>query len=57
MGKEGQEIPEMSKEWIAEISGRYIELYERLTGLQFQREEISDEETTARVNRALEKIT
>lgn len=55
MGKEGQEIPAMSAEWIAEISGRYIELYERLTGLQFQREEISDEETTARVNRALEK--
>lgn len=55
MGKEGQEIPAMSAEWIAEISGRYIELYERLTGLDFQREEISDEETMARVNRALEK--
>lgn len=57
MGKEGQQIPEMSAEWITEISGRYIELYERLTGQPFQREEIGDEETMNRVNRALEKWT
>lgn len=34
-GKEGQEIPAMSAEWISEISNRYIELYEQVTGMQF----------------------
>jgi len=31
-GKEGQQIPEMSDEKIIEISNRYIELYEQITG-------------------------
>ena len=30
MGKEGQQVPEMSDEWVAIISKRYIELYEKL---------------------------
>lgn len=34
-GKEGQEIPAMSAEWVSEISNRYIELYEQVTGMQF----------------------
>lgn len=34
-GKEGQQIPEMSDEWVAQISDRYIELYEKLTGEKF----------------------
>ena len=29
MGKEGQQVPAMSDEWISVISGRYIELYEK----------------------------
>lgn len=37
MGKEGQQVPEMSNTWIKEISERYIELYEKITGAQFQR--------------------
>ena len=35
MGKEGQQIPEMSDSWIKEISDRYIELYEGITGEKF----------------------
>ena len=31
-GKEGQDIPEMSDEFIVEISERYIELYENILG-------------------------
>jgi phosphoribosylaminoimidazole-succinocarboxamide synthase len=31
-GKDGQAIPEMSNEWVNEISERYIELYEKVTG-------------------------
>ena len=34
-GKEGQQIPEMSDEKIIEISNRYIELYEQITGETF----------------------
>ncbi len=34
-GKEGQQIPEMSDEKIIEISNRYIELYEKITGERF----------------------
>ncbi len=34
-GKEGQTIPEMSDEWVNEISERYIELYEKVTGDKF----------------------
>lgn len=34
-GKEGQQIPEMSEEKVIEISNRYIELYEQITGETF----------------------
>ncbi len=34
-GKEGQSVPEMSDAWINEISERYIELYEKVTGDKF----------------------
>ena len=34
-GKENQQIPEMSDQKIIEISNRYIELYEQITGETF----------------------
>jgi phosphoribosylaminoimidazole-succinocarboxamide synthase len=34
-GKEGQSVPHMSEEWITEISNRYIELFEKVTGKKF----------------------
>lgn len=36
-GKEGQVIPEMNSEKISEISNRYIELYEQITGNKFEK--------------------
>lgn len=36
-GKEGQSVPHMSHEWVQEISARYIELYEKVTGQTFVR--------------------
>ena len=39
MGKEGQSVPVMSDEWIQQISMRYIELFETLTGQTFHRQE------------------
>jgi len=56
MGKEGQQVPEMSDEWIATIRDRYIELYEKLIGEKFKPEELSEEETEQRISSALKMI-
>ncbi len=37
MGKEGEQIPVMSEEWINAVSQEYIALYETLTGQSFQK--------------------
>ncbi|MCK9423030.1 MAG: phosphoribosylaminoimidazolesuccinocarboxamide synthase [Bacteroidales bacterium] len=42
MGKEGQKIPEMTDSWINEISERYIELFETITGEKFVKGENTD---------------
>jgi len=36
-GKDGQTIPEMNKELIDSITNRYIELYERISGENFEK--------------------
>ena len=41
-GKEGQKVPEMTDEVVQRISDRYIELYERITGEKFVKEESAD---------------
>jgi len=41
-GKEGQVIPEMEESWVLEISERYIELYEKVTGTAFERSTYSN---------------
>ena len=41
-GLEGQVIPEMSDEFIKEVSERYIELYELITGDKFVKSDVSD---------------
>ncbi|MDX9881344.1 MAG: phosphoribosylaminoimidazolesuccinocarboxamide synthase [Prolixibacteraceae bacterium] len=40
-GKEGQRVPEMSEEFVTSVSDRYIELYENITGDQFEKSDIS----------------
>lgn len=37
MGKEGQTVPEMPPEFCNEVSERYIELYEHITGRKFEK--------------------
>ena len=39
-GKKNQIVPEMSTEYINGVSERYIELYEKITGLKFVKEEL-----------------
>jgi len=41
-GKEGQEIPFMSEEYVTSVSDRYIELYEIIIGEKFIKEDISN---------------
>jgi phosphoribosylaminoimidazole-succinocarboxamide synthase len=41
-GKEGQQMPEMPDEFVSEVSERYIELYEKITGESFVKEEPGD---------------
>ena len=41
-GLKGQQIPEMTEEKINEISDRYIELYEKITGEKFVKSDVSN---------------
>jgi phosphoribosylaminoimidazole-succinocarboxamide synthase len=41
-GKEGQVIPEMTEDFINQVSERYIELYEHITGDKFVKSDVSD---------------
>lgn len=52
-GKEGQAIPEMTREKIDSISERYIELYENILGEKF--EKVPTEDIYARIERNIKK--
>ncbi len=41
-GKEGQQMPEMTDLFVNQVSERYIELYESITGSPFERSDITD---------------
>jgi phosphoribosylaminoimidazole-succinocarboxamide synthase len=41
-GKSGQKVPEMNDEFVSQVSERYIELYENITGEKFIRADISN---------------
>ena len=41
-GKEGQKVPEMTDSFVNQISERYIELYEKITGDKFIRADITN---------------
>ena len=45
MGKPGQTVPEMTEERVNQISKRYIELFEQITGETFVPQNITDAET------------
>lgn len=57
-GKEGQSIPVMTTEKVAEISERYIELFEQITGKKFVKANIENinSRIEANVNSALSKL-
>ena len=49
-GLEGQEVPIMSEAYIEEVSQRYIELFENITGKKFEKADNSDLETRIEKN-------
>lgn len=56
MGKEGQQVPEMSDEWIDTISKRYIQLYEKVTGTAFVPKTVSQEDLQQVILSALAQL-
>lgn len=58
MGREGQQVPEMTPEFCQEVSRRYIELYEHVTGRAFEPAPAGDLEQriAANVTECLEEL-
>lgn len=50
-GKDGQTVPEMTDEKVASISDRYIELFEKVTGMKFQKNNLDN--PLERIERAI----
>jgi phosphoribosylaminoimidazole-succinocarboxamide synthase len=49
-GKTGQVVPPMPDDFVIQVSERYIELYEKIIGERFNREEAADVESRIRKN-------
>ena len=57
MGKEGQQVPAMSDEWVETISARYIELYEKVTGQRFVPQDWPEDRVYSAITTGLRKIS
>ncbi|MBN1144824.1 MAG: phosphoribosylaminoimidazolesuccinocarboxamide synthase [Bacteroidales bacterium] len=57
-GKEGQVVPEMTDDFVSQVSERYIELYENIIGEEFEKAEIVNVENRIETNirRALQQL-
>lgn len=55
-GKEGQVVPEMTDEVVANISARYIELYEQVSGRRFEKETLNEANWASRLNEAIYEL-
>lgn len=55
-GKEGQSVPDMSDEFIERVSERYIELYEKITGDKFTKQDVSEKDVKAKIEDALKGL-
>ena len=56
-GKTGQQIPDMSEAWIQEISSRYIELFEAVSGLRFIPENLTAEILELKITERLKNLS
>jgi phosphoribosylaminoimidazole-succinocarboxamide synthase len=57
-GREGEIIPDFSDEWVMEVSERYIELFTKITGKEFERWKSGDirERIETNVNHCLQPL-
>jgi len=57
-GKEGQQIPDMSEEFVNQVSDRYIDLYEMITGDNFIKSDVSDviKRVEKNINKAITEL-
>jgi len=55
-GQEGQQVPEMTDEKINEISHRYIELFEQVTGRAFVKQLITEAELQEKIEARLKQL-
>lgn len=53
-GQEGQQVPEMTEQVVSGITDRYIELYEHITGVPFEKAE--GEDIAARIENNIEQF-
>ncbi|PTN07606.1 phosphoribosylaminoimidazolesuccinocarboxamide synthase [Mangrovibacterium marinum] len=49
-GKDGQSVPKMDEAFVGSVTDRYIELFENITGDQFQKSEIDDIQSRIETN-------
>ncbi|MBN1183580.1 MAG: phosphoribosylaminoimidazolesuccinocarboxamide synthase [Bacteroidales bacterium] len=50
MGKEGQQVPPMPDDFVKQVSERYIELFEKITGERFLKADISNVQDRIKTN-------
>ncbi|HEY8954398.1 phosphoribosylaminoimidazolesuccinocarboxamide synthase [Chitinophaga sp.] len=55
-GKDGQQVPEMTDEFVNSVSERYIELFENITGQKFVKEEVAAADAASRIIAALKNL-
>lgn len=55
-GKEGQQVPAMTDEFVASVSDRYIELFEKITGDRFTKQDVSEGDITQKIETVLKKL-
>lgn len=55
MGKEGQQVPEMTPDFVEMVSARYIELFEKITNESFIKNDVDENSIENIINSCLEK--
>jgi phosphoribosylaminoimidazole-succinocarboxamide synthase len=55
-GKDGQQVPEMTDEFVNSVSERYIELFENITGQKFVKEDVSKADAEKKIIETLQKL-
>ncbi|MCB0403024.1 MAG: phosphoribosylaminoimidazolesuccinocarboxamide synthase [Flavobacteriales bacterium] len=57
-GKDGQQVPVMTDDFILQVSERYIELYEHITGERFVKSDVTDvlSRVESNINEAITKL-